>query len=121
LVKDNNMRRIIPTVLLLAACEPFATGGAGQTVDGQPVSGTYMFDPADRMITVQIISPAGWTCQSRFARTGDRTIVTRSVPLACNDGKTGTIVLTLNQFQDQVVGAFQLSDDTAGQVTFGQT
>lgn len=107
--------------MALAACEPFATGGAGQTSDGQPVSGSYTFDPADRMITVQILSPAGWSCQSRFERTGDPSVVTRSVPLTCDDGRTGTIVLTLNQFQEQVVGSFQIRGGASGQVTFGQT
>jgi len=45
----------------------------------------------------------------------------RTVPLTCTDGATGSLLLTGNQQQQQIVGSFQLSNGRSGQVTFGNT
>ena len=46
-------------------------------------------------------------------------MMTRAVPLTCDDGRTGNLVLTGDQMQGQIVGTFALSDGTSGQVAFG--
>ena len=108
-----------PALLLaLSACAQ-QTAGAGQTSDGRPLSGHVSFTPVDQMWDVDVVSPAGWTCNTNFEGGGGRVIT--SQPLECDDGRSGTITLTLNQIQNQMVGSFELEDGESGQVTFGRT
>ena len=65
------------------------------------------------------MSAEGWSCLSRFGRSETPGVMTRTEPLTCDDGRTGNLVLTGNQMQQQIVGTFALSDGTSGQVTFG--
>ncbi len=111
---------IMGALLALAGCEPYSTGGAGSLASGAPVSGLLVSLPAFQGNEARIISPSGWTCTSRFGPSDTPGMMVRSVPLTCDDGRTGNLVLTGNQIQAQVVGSFALSDGTQGQVTFGR-
>lgn len=95
-------------------------GGAGQTKGGDPVAGSYLYDYSTQMFDFSVQSPRGWVCTSRFKRSGQNLQI-RTVPLTCNDGRTGNLILTLNQIQQQAVGSFTLSNGESGQVTFGNT
>jgi hypothetical protein len=120
------MRLAIVAILaaLTSACVPMATGGAGTTASGLPIAGELMRDPASQTFTMSVVSPAGWACSSNFpfvAYNPQNPSMIRTVPLACNNGASGQMVLTGNQFQNQMVGSFQLSNGERGQVTFGNT
>lgn len=111
----------IGAALAISACATTVqTGGAGVTSKGEPVSGLLVFDQATRMFDINVVSPGAWTCSSRFQQS-DQGLQQRSVPLTCDNGWNGTIVMTRNEFQQQMVGSFRLTDGTAGQVTFGLT
>ena len=107
--------------MLVTACAQ-ATGGAGTTRDGAPVAGHLLMDPANRSYTVTLTSPGLWICESTFpfAEATGTPSMTRNVPLSCGNRLSGTLIFTGNQFADQVVGSFRLSDGTSGQVTFGR-
>lgn len=105
---------------LTSACQPVSTGGSGQTSDGEPVAGSLAADAMQTEFTATISSPSGWNCSGVVGRPDSPTAI-RHIPLRCNNGLTGTLLLTGNQFQQQIVGSFQLSDGRSGQVTFGQT
>lgn len=117
------MNRILTAALIgmaaLAGCVE-STGGAGQTSRGDPVAGSLSFDHATQMFDVGLHSPRGWVCNAQFKRSG-QDLKIRTVPLSCSDGRTGNLVLTSNQFQGQIVGAFTLSNGESGQVVFGNT
>ena len=113
----------ISAALALSACAQ-ATGGAGTTARGEPLAGQIFVDPAAGTNRVDITSPGRWTCSSQFGRaenTPNNPSMTRTVPLTCSNGATGQLVLTGNQFQQQIVGSFRLSNGESGQVTFGMT
>lgn len=115
------MKKTILLLFLVSACAQ-ATGGAGTTASGTPLAGQIFVDPAAGENRVDITSPGGWTCSSVFGRAEtvpNRPSMTRTVPLTCSNGATGQLVLTGNQFQQQIVGSFSLSNGESGQVTFG--
>lgn len=103
----------------LAGCVQ-TLGGAGQTKGGDPVAGSYSYDYSTQMFDFSVQSPRGWVCKSTFKRSGQNLQI-RTVPLTCNDGRKGNLILTLNQIQQQAVGSFTLSNGESGQVTFGNT
>lgn len=104
----------------VAACaQPISTGGAGQMADGRPIGGTLTVDQVNRSNVAQISSPEGWQCSSSFGPSSTPGSMIRTVPLTCTNGATGNLLLTGNQMQNQIVGSFQLSNGSSGQVTFG--
>lgn len=104
----------------VAACaQPFSTGGAGQMADGHPIAGTLTVDQMNGNNSAQISSPGGWQCTGNFGKNPNPGSMIRTVPLTCTNGATGSLILTGNQMQNQVVGSFQLSNGSSGQVTFG--
>lgn len=105
---------------LLASCAPVQTGGAGTLTNGEPVSATITADQMNGLFTFALISPRGWTCSGTVGIASEPTAV-RTVPMTCSDGATGNMVVTGNQFADQIVGSFRLSNGRTGQVTFGST
>lgn len=110
----------ISAALLLAACGTIETGGAGTTTNGEPVAGRLSLDQATNVFNVDVSSPKGWSCKGSFQKSNNN-LRTKTLPLTCNDGKAGTLILTANQFQGQIVGSFTLSSGESGQVTFGHT
>lgn len=119
----RNYMRILGlfAVALVVGCSPISTGGTGETGQGAPISGLVTVDQINQLNRVDIISPAGWQCSSTFGLSETPGVMTRTVPLSCNNGQTGTLVLTGNQFQQQIVGTFQLSNGINGRVVFGRT
>ena len=108
-------------ILLLSACQAAVqTGGSGQTSLGEPLAGTLSFSHKTNQYAVVIQSPAGWSCGAKFVRSGQN-LSSRTVPLTCNDGRKGRLIMTSNQYQYQFVGSFRLSNGEAGQVTFGRS
>lgn len=108
-------------ILTLSACAQ-ATGGAGTTSRGDPVASQLQSDPATRTYTLTLTNPGRWTCASQFEflpYDSRNPSMTRTVPLDCGRGLTGTMIFTGNQFANQVVGSFRLSNGEAGQVVFG--
>ena len=111
----------IASALALTACGVVSEGGAGQTTTGEPVSGLVSWDQATGERELTISSPSGWSCASSLGPNPNPGIKQRTERLNCNNGATGTIILTFNQTQQQMVGNFQLSNGKAGQVVFGRT
>lgn len=102
------------------ACVPMQTGGSGQMSNGEPIAATITSDPMNATYTFMLISPEGWQCSGSVGNAPSPTAV-RTIPLACNNGAKGNLVVTMNQFADQVAGSFKLSDGKSGQVKFGTT
>ena len=120
---DDSMKKLIISVMFaatLSACGQVHTGGAGQLSDGKPVSGTVTRDFAKNEYTFSIMSPDGWSCSGKRGPSATPTAVVE-IPLACSNGASGRMLLTMNQFKDQAVGTFSLSSGATGSVTFGQT
>lgn len=107
-------------VLIVTACGPTTTGGGGQLSDGKPVSGVLTGDVVRNEFSAKIISPKGWSCTSSTGKPHDDGGSSLTVPMHCTNSVTGTIVLTGNRAQKQIVGAFHLSSGKTGQVTFGR-
>lgn len=107
------------SVTIFSGCVPVSTGGAGTTSGGEPIAGTITSDSLRGENNVKIISPAGWTCESDFGVSETQGTMVRTVPLECTNGARGTLVLTGNQFQQQIVGSFKLTNGESGQVRFG--
>lgn len=105
--------------MLICACVPVTTGGVGELRDGQPISGLISVDNMAGMNTVTIASPGEWECVSNFGRSNAPGTMVRTVPLTCNNGAKGTLIITGNQFQQQIVGTFKLSNGKSGRVVFG--
>ncbi|MCV2877608.1 hypothetical protein OE699_01980 [Sedimentimonas flavescens] len=106
-------------LLAVSACAVVQTGGAGQTSSGEPIVGDFKFDQGTRRFDIALQSPRGWVCSSSFVQSAQPQ-ATRTVPLTCNDGRTGNLIMSANQFQDQATGSFYLSNGESGQVTFGR-
>ena len=104
----------------IAACAPMQTGGAGQMSNGEPIAATLSADPMNGTYTFALISPEGWQCSGSVGNSPTPTAV-RTVPLACTNGAKGNLVVTMNQFADQLAGSFKLSNGKSGQVRFGTT
>lgn len=97
-------------------------GGDGRLSNGEPLSALIEVSPASSgsTITLDIASPAGWTCRSVFTNgpAGDPVLVRRSFPLTCSDGAKGTILVTWDNVQLKQHGAFQLDNGKSGSVVF---
>lgn len=112
---------VVAVLLAAAGCAPVTTGGGGKMSDGKPVTGLLSADNVKQEYSATINSPEGWQCTSIFGKSATPGVMTRTVPLTCNNGATGNLVLTGNQFQQQIIGSFALSNGQSGQVIFGRT
>ncbi len=102
--------------LFLTGCISVSSGGSGAMSNGQPIVGKWEHDPQKQEYYVTLISPTGWSCSGEYAGgaiAGNKTIT--NVPLKCNDGRSGEILLSFGQ---KLVGAFKLSDGQTGSITF---
>lgn len=104
---------------LISGCVPVTSGGVGEMRNGQPISGLISVDNMAGMNTVTIASPGEWECVSNFGRSNAPGTMVRTVPLTCNNGAKGTLIITGNQFQQQIVGTFKLTNGESGRVVFG--
>lgn len=115
------MRRIAISALAflaLVSCGEMHTGGAGQLSDGRPISGTVTRDLSKNLYTFTILSPDGWQCSGTKGPSAQPTAVV-SIPLECTNGATGNMLLTMNQYADEAVATFSLSNGRTGSVKFG--
>lgn len=115
------------TTLVLAALAIMSgcggqIGGQGQLSNGEPLSVLMEVSPAStgNTITLDIASPAGWTCRSVFTNgpAGQPVPVRRTFPMSCSDGAKGTILVTWDNIQLQQHGAFKLDNGRTGSVLF---
>jgi hypothetical protein len=107
--------------LLLAGCGG-QIGGQGQLSNGEPLSVLMDVTPAasGSTITLDIASPAGWSCRSVFENgpAGQPVPVRRTFPMTCSDGAKGTILVTWDNVQLRQHGAFKLNNGRTGSVLF---
>jgi hypothetical protein len=106
---------------LLSACGG-VVGGAGQLSNGEPLSVVQIVEvtPDGPVITLDIASPEGWSCKSRFRDEGpvQQQSVRRTYPITCSDGAKGNIVVTWDNVQKRQNGAFALDNGRSGSVLF---
>ncbi|OJY33184.1 MAG: hypothetical protein BGP11_05530 [Rhodobacterales bacterium 65-51] len=106
---------------LLAACST-QLGGDGQLSNGEPLSVLMQVDmnAVDAVTTLDIVSLDGWSCKTviRSADQPAQVGVRQSFPMKCSDGATGTILMTQDNIQKRMHGAFKLSNGRSGRVTF---
>ena len=97
-------------------------GGDGQLSNGEPLSVVMEVGAgsANPPITLDIASPAGWSCRSVLANSdaGKPVPVRRSFPMTCSDGAKGTILVTWDNVQMRQHGAFKLDNGRSGSVLF---
>lgn len=110
---------VLVGVVAMAACAPVTTGGVGTLTTGEPVTGLIAVDGVNQTNSFALTSPAGWSCSSSFGPSPAPGVTTRAVPLTCTDGAGGNLIITGNQFQQQIVGTFQLDNGQSGSVIFG--
>lgn len=109
-------------VLALAGClGSLRYAGSGQLSDGSPVAGLAANNLDTGVKTITITSPAGWECKAEYQKANGDGLYQGTVPLKCSDGATGTLILSNNRVQQQMVGSFKLSNGKTGQVVFGLT
>lgn len=106
-------------VTAVSGCMTVTTGGAGEMRNGDPISGLIAVDQMNGVNTVTVASPGAWECVSTFGASNTPGVMVRTVPLTCNNGAKGTLIITGNQFQQQIVGTFKLNNGQSGRVTFG--
>jgi len=108
-------------VALVSACGG-QIGGDGQLSNGEPLSVLMDVSPASAgsTITLDIASPAGWSCRSVFENgpAGQPVPVRRTFPISCSDGAKGTILVTWDNVQLRQHGAFKLDNGRTGRVVF---
>lgn len=120
---DHLLRSALPVVALavLSGCGG-EIGGQGQLSNGEPLSVLMEVSPASsgNTITLDIASPAGWSCRSVFENgpAGQPVPVRRTFPISCSDGAKGTILVTWDNIQLQQHGAFKLNNGRSGSVLF---
>lgn len=115
-----NRNLLIALTVVVAGCAPIPFGGSGTTDQGGPLAAEVVADPTGKANRIFIRSPANWECSAKFASSKPPVRrLNRNIPLLCNDGRSGTAVLSLNQQQQQMTVSFRLSDGEAGQVIFG--
>lgn len=108
-------------VALVSACGG-QIGGDGQLSNGEPLSVLMDVSPASAgsTITLDIASPAGWSCRSVFENgpAGQPVPVRRTFPISCSDGAKGTILVTWDNVQLRQHGAFKLDNGRTGRLVF---
>lgn len=109
----------LPAIALIAGCVQ-STGGAGTTSKNEPVAAQAVADASSGRTRIELISPGRWTCSGDYSRADVRGSI-HTVPIRCLNGMRGQIVLSANQFQQQVTASFRLSNGESGTVTFGLT
>lgn len=110
---------IIIGILGLTGCS-VAIGGSGTTKDNSPIVGEIIADTSGTQTIFRIASPQGWMCESKFKpeATQATPTATTTLPLACNNGATGTAIVASHGFERKLVGTFKLSNGIEGSVTF---
>lgn len=117
------LHSVLPLVALsiLSGCGG-EIGGQGQLSNGEPLSVLMEVSPTstETTITLDIASPAGWSCRSVFENgpAGQPVPVRRTFPMSCSDGAKGTILVTWDNIQLQQHGAFKLNNGRTGSVLF---
>jgi hypothetical protein len=117
-VKLRVIVAVLAVLQLSVACVPVSTGGAGSLSNGEPINGTVSVNASRDQFDFALLSPRGWQCNGTAGRAASPTAV-RTIPLSCSNGASGNLVVTMNQFADQMAGSFALSNGITGQVTFG--
>lgn len=106
-------------VLCLSSCAS-TRGGSGQTTDGDPVVLEIRRDN-DLSESFVISSVRGWSCigvlTDEQVNETLRSVI--RVPLKCNNGETGTSLISLDRFAGSADFNFRLSDGTTGNAKIG--
>lgn len=109
------------TVATIAGCGG-QIGGDGQLSNGEPLSVLLEVAPgaSNPPITLDIASPAGWSCRSVLTNedASAPVPVRRSFPMSCSDGAKGTLLVTWDNIHLRQHGAFTLDNGRSGSVLF---
>ncbi len=92
-------------------------GGAGELQNGAPVIGEVQVNYETGINTLIVRSPEGWSCSGSYQRTAV-TGVNVTMPMTCNDGRTGNGILSVTQQPNEVTLAFAISGGRQGAVRF---
>lgn len=103
----------------IAACDA-SVGGSGYTKDNSPLSAQINVQMNPGQNTFIISSPQGWSCSNTIKHTKEppEPSATLTMPLTCNNGATGTLIMTNHTLQRKIVGGFRLSNGIEGTVEF---
>lgn len=103
--------------LILTGCAG-TIAGSGLTNRNETITALAVTDGGTNE-SFQLTADSGWTCNGTLTKQQARQLGgSITVPLDCDDGRTGTSTLTLRMSQGQIDGQFRLSDGTTGTVIF---
>jgi hypothetical protein len=115
------MKNVILLLIGLTMSGCVATvAGNGQAGNGSPITGRYTQSPADPQnfnLDVLIVSSNGSSCVANQNLPYGMTVWT--LPLRCNDGRTGSMTLTADYLNARDTVIYRLSNGETGRLVFG--
>ena len=110
---------LLGAVLVVAGCSGTGTiNGSGLTNRNETITAVAVRTGPESEY-FDLISNTGWSCRGVMTAEQARQMTgSITVPLNCDDGRTGTSRLTVELWQGQINGQFSLSDGTTGTVIF---
>lgn len=105
-----------------AGCAPTSLGTSGQTTAGEAIVGEIVVDLSNSQTKIVIQNPKGWICESKFRSRpkGPDGTKNQFLPLACNNGATGTAIMTYDELAKSIIVVFNLSDGESGSLRMGR-
>ena len=105
--------------LILSACE-VTRGGSGTTTSGEPVVAEVRQNSSLQQ-SFTITSVVGWQCTGVLTSQQRNNAVASviEVPLTCNNGVTGTSLVSVDRWKGTADINFRLSNGTIGSATIG--
>ena len=115
------LKAVVISLGVVAGCAPVSVGGSGTSNDGSPVALNLVRQPDMTTYDVTLIKPGSWKCEATLTpetNTSPGTAI-RQFPLDCGERLNGTAVATLDQFKEEFVVSFKLSNGQTGQAKIG--
>jgi hypothetical protein len=104
---------------VISGCE-VTRGGAGQTTAGEPIVGqVWQNNQLQQGFTISSVN--GWQCQGVLTNEQKNNVTTSviQVPITCNNGVTGTSLVSIDRLKGEADINFKLSNGVAGNVEIG--
>ena len=118
-MKFKSVLLCVAVLAIVAGCA-VTRGGSGTTSKGEPVIGEiWQNDKLDQGFTIS--SVRGWSCTGQLSDKQRKETVksTAKVPMTCDNGWTGTGLISVDRLSGKANINFRLSNGTIGNVKIG--